>query len=453
MDLQRDSFDAGHDPTGRSPDLIIEGGMVLTMVDGREPLEKGRVLVRGDRILDIRSADEKEDDPPGVAILDAGGGVVMPGLVNAHTHAAMTLLRGFADDLPLATWLYERIFPAEAEYMNEESVHLGTLLACLEMIGSGTTTFSDGYFFQDATIRAAHQSGLRAVVAQGIIDFPAPGIPDPKENLLHGKRFMEKWRRFSDLITPGLFCHSPVTCSASTLVGAMEISRSFSVPLQIHLSETREEVDEIVRRSGSRPVRYLDGLGLLDEGLVAAHGIHLDDDEIGLLAGKGAKIVHVPESNMKLSSGVARVRDLLAGGITVALGTDGTASNNDLDLFREMDSAAKLSKVTDMDPVSLDAVSVLKMATADGAKALGLERTIGTLEPGKKADIIVVDLDRPHLVPLYNPCSTLVYSAVGSDVKHVLVNGKLLYKDRRFLTLDDQEIMAKVRELCRKVVP
>jgi 5-methylthioadenosine/S-adenosylhomocysteine deaminase len=435
------------------PDLVIEGGIALTMVDGTVPVVGARILIRGDRIVGIHSAEEKSILPAGVEVLDAGGGIIMPGLINGHTHAAMTILRGFADDLPLSAWLHQRIFPAEAKYLNEESVYLGALLACLEMISSGTTTFSDGYFFQDATVRAAQLAGLRAVVAQGVIDFPAPGVPDPKENLSNGRRFMERWLHVSDLITPGLFCHSPVTCSDRTLTGAMEISRSFSVPLQIHLSETRDEVDEIVRRTGTRPVAYLDGIGLLSEELIAAHAIHLDDDEMELLAARGVKIVHVPESNMKLGSGVARVQSMLARGITVALGTDGTASNNDLDLFKEMDIAAKLSKVFEMDPVSLDAVSVLKMTTSHGAKALGLEKAIGTLEPGKKADIIVVDLETPHLVPLYNPFSSLVYSAMGSDVKHVVVNGRVLYRDRQFLTLDACEVMEKVGELCRKIVP
>jgi len=433
------------------PDLVIDGGTALTMVDGMPPLHDARIVVRGNRIKEIQSGRNKGAFPSGAEVLNAEGAIVMPGLVNGHTHAAMTLFRGFADDLPLSTWLYQRIFPAEAKYLNEETVYWGALLACLEMIGSGTTTFSDGYFFQDATIRAAHQAGLRAVVAQGVIDFPAPGVPDPKENLVKGREFLVRWKRFSDLITPGLFCHSPVTCSDNTLVRAMEISKSFSTPLQIHLSETEEEVDTVLRKTGERPVRHLDRLGMLWEGLVCAHAVHLDDEEIRILSERDVRVVHVPESNMKLSSGVAKIQDMLDRGITVALGTDGSASNNDLDLFGEMDSAAKLSKVSEGNPVSLDAFTVLKTATISGAKALGLEKDIGTLEPGKKADIIVVDLASPHLVPLYNPFSTLVYSALGSDVKHVVVNGRILYKDRRCLMLDPREIMGKVRGICREM--
>lgn len=432
-------------------DMMIRGGTLLTMVDGEPPLENGRVYVKGDRIIDIRSGSEEKELSPPLEILDARDCIIMPGLVNGHTHAAMTLFRGFADDLPLHTWLYQRIFPAEAKYLDSDSVYWGTLLACLEMISSGTTTFSDGYFFQDSTARAVHHSGLRAFVAQGVIDFPAPGVPDPKENLLKAKEFLERWKGVSDLITPCLFCHSPVTCSDSTMQQARKISQTYSIPLQIHLSETAEEVNEVIKKTGVRTVRHLDRLGLLYEGLIAAHAIHLDDDEIRLLSERSVKIVHVPESNMKLGSGVARIPDMLERGLVVAIGTDGCGSNNDLDLFLEMDMAAKLSKVFQMDPVCLDAPSVLKMATSRGATALGLEKEVGTLEPGKKADIIVVDLRKPHLIPVYNPFSTLVYSASGSDVKHAMVNGRLLLKDRQSLTLDACEIMGKVNEICRKI--
>ncbi|MBW1862933.1 MAG: amidohydrolase, partial [Deltaproteobacteria bacterium] len=375
----------------------------------------------------------------------------MPGLVNAHSHTAMTLFRGLADDLPLKQWLFEKIFPAESKYLNSETVFWGTLLGCLEMIASGTTTVLDGYFFQDETVRAVHRSGLRALIAQGVIDFPAPGVSDPKENLKKGKEFIEKWIGFSDLITPGLFCHSPVTCSDRTLRSAMEISGDFHLPLQIHLSETSEEVIEIKNKTGQSPVHYLDKLGLLNDGLIAAHAVHVDNEEMELLARKNVKIVHVPESNMKLSSGVARVSEMIRMGLTVGLGTDGCASNNNLDLFQEMDSAAKMGKVFTLNPVNMDAGTVLKMATSWGAKILGLEKEIGTIEVGKKADIIVVDLQSPHLVPLYNPLSTLVYSASGADVKDVIVNGEILMKERAFQNLDPNEIIERVSAISRKI--
>ncbi|MEW6669975.1 MAG: amidohydrolase [Thermodesulfobacteriota bacterium] len=421
------------------------------MVEGEAPIQNARVHVREGHIVAVCKAEDTPPYPEGAEILDAGKGIILPGLINGHGHAAMTLFRGLADDLPLNAWLFEKIFPAEARHLNPETVYWGALLACLEMIASGTTTFLDGYFHQEGTVRAVHRAGLRALIAQGIIDFPAPGVPDPRDNLKVGREFLEQWLHFSDLITPGLFCHSPVTCSDRTLVEAMDISRSHSVPLQIHLSETQEEVSAVLRRTGVRPAFHLENLGLLGEGLIAAHAIHLDDAELELLSLRVPKVVHTPESNMKLASGVARVPEWVDRGLCPGLGTDGCASNNDLDLFREMDTAAKVGKVFTMDPTRLSASIVLKMATVWGAGVLGLEREIGTLEVGKKADIIVVDLRSPHHVPLYQPFSTLVYSTSGSDVRHVVVNGRLLLKDRRFLTLDAEEIMARVREISREI--
>ncbi len=434
------------------PDLVIEGGTVITMAKGQKPVSDARVYVGAGRILDVCGRDEDGPTPdPHAEIIDAHNAIIMPGLINGHTHAAMTLFRGFADDLPLKEWLYQKIFPAEAEFLNPETVYWGSLLGCLEMIASGTTCLADGYFFQDETVRAVHESGLRGLIAQGVLDFPAPGVEDPKENLKVAREFIERWFSFSDLITPGMFCHSPLTCSDRTLAGALEISRSFGVPLQMHLSETRDEVVEIIKKTGRRPVHYLDRLGLISEDLIAAHAIHLDDSEIACLKEKGAKVVHVPESNMKLCSGVSHVAEMLNMNLKVGLGTDGCASNNNLDLFCEMDTAAKLGKVMSHDPTALDAKTVLKMATSLGAEVLGLGKEIGTLEKGKRADIIVVDLNSPHLCPVYDPLSAMVYSANGADVKDVIVNGRLLMKDRKFISLDPVKIMEQVRGIARKI--
>jgi 5-methylthioadenosine/S-adenosylhomocysteine deaminase len=436
-----------------NPDLIIENGLLLTLVEGDEPVQRATLLIQGDRISGILASGEERPSIKGVQVLDATDCLIMPGLVNAHGHTAMTLFRGLADDLPLKQWLFEKIFPAEAAHLSEETVYWGALLGCLEMIASGTTTVSDGYFFQDGTARAFEKAGLRALVAQGVIDFPAPGVPDPNQNLAVGKAFIERWEHASERIRPGLFCHSLSTCSDRTLQEAMALSREFSLPLQIHLSETKVEVEEVIRRTGKRPVAHLSALGLLNESLIGVHAIHLDDEEIDLLARNKTRIVHSPESNMKLASGMARVTEMLKKGIVLGLGTDGCASNNDLDLFREMDTAAKLSKVRTLDPVTLGAATVLKMATVWGAEVLGLEQEIGTIEAGKKADIITVDLEKPHLVPLYNPLSTIVYSASGADVKDVIVNGKVLMKDRAFTALDAEEVMARVREISGKIRP
>jgi 5-methylthioadenosine/S-adenosylhomocysteine deaminase len=433
----------------RGREIVIRGGTLLTMVEGEPPVHDALLTIRGNRIIDIRQG--KYPDPHDAEIIDATEGIIMPGLVNAHGHTAMTLFRGFADDLPLKEWLFTKIFPAESAFLNPEHVYWGALLGSLEMIASGTTTISDGYFYQDATAKAFKKAGLRALVAQGVIDYPAPGVPDPSENLLVGKRFIERWLRASDLIRPGLFCHSLTTCSERTLRAAMEISRDFSLPLQVHLSETRAEVDEVFSRTGTKPAFYLDSLGLLSGSLIAVHGVHLQDEEISLMRLRGTGVVHCPESNMKLASGVARTSRMIEMGVTLGLGTDGAASNNNLDLFQEMDTAAKLDKVYTLNPMNMEAGTLLKMATRWGAKLLGLEQEIGTLEKGKKADIIVVDLRTPHLAPLYHPFSSLVYSACGADVKDVVVDGKILMKDRKMLHLDAQEIMARVREISAKI--
>jgi 5-methylthioadenosine/S-adenosylhomocysteine deaminase len=433
------------------PDLIIEDGTLLTMVEGEKPIQHATLLIQGGRIAGILTSREEPSSFKGAQVLDARDCIIMPGVVNAHGHTAMTLFRGLADDLPLKQWLFEKIFPAEAKHLNEQTVYWGALLGCLEMTASGTTTVSDGYFYQDATARAFQKAGLRALIAQGVIDFPAPGVPDPTQNLVVGKKFIERWEHVSELIRPGLFCHSLTTCSDKTLQEAMRLSQEFSLPLQIHLSETEEEVEEVIRRTGIRPVLHLDRLGLLNERLIGVHAVHLEDEEIEILARSKVKIVHCPESNMKLASGMARVTEMLKKGIVLGLGTDGCASNNNLDLFKEMDTAAKLGKVRTLDPVNMGAATVLKMATVWGAKVLGLEKEIGTIEVGKKADIITVDVNKPHLVPLYNPMSTIVYSASGSDVKDVVVNGRVLMKNRTFTALDAEEVMAKVREISEKI--
>ncbi len=439
--------DPGHHPI--SADIVIHGGILLSMVEGQPPLDHAAVYVQGDKIVDIRPNMPAPRPSQGSCTIDATGAIIMPGLVNAHGHTAMTIFRGLADDLPLKQWLFEKIFPAEAKHLSPDTVYWGALLGCAEMIASGTTTVSDGYFFQDATALAVHKAGLRALVAQGVIDFPAPGVPDPRDNLKVGKAFIEKWLPFSELLTPGLFCHSVSTCSEKTLQSAMDISSRYSLPLQIHLSETDQEVTEVLSRTGQRPAVYLDRIGLLDGPLIAVHAVHLDDGEIQLLAEKGCPVVHVPESNMKLASGRAKVSRMMKSGLRVGLGTDGCASNNNLDLFQEMGSAAKLCKVFTLNPVEMDAGTVLRMATLGGAEVLGMEREIGTIEIGKRADIIVIDLERPHLAPLYNPYSNLVYSASGADVRDVIVNGKILMRNRIFQGLDVEEVMGRVREIAR----
>jgi 5-methylthioadenosine/S-adenosylhomocysteine deaminase len=384
-------------------------------------------------------------------MLDAKGGIVMPGLVNTHTHLPMSLFRGLADDLPLSVWLNECIFPAEAKHINPESVRFGALLSCAEMILSGTTTCCDGYFYEDVVAAAVDDIGMRGVLGQGVIDFPAPGVPDPADNIKNAVAYAEKCQGLSHLIQPSIFCHSPYTCSEETLKRAKAAADSKGLVFQIHVAETREEYVQFQTESGMTPVKYLDRIGIVDPNTLLIHAIWLDPDDIEIISKRKAKVSHTPESSMKLASGIAPVSDLLKAGVTVGLGTDGCASNNDLDLFREMDTAAKLHKVNVLDSTVMNARTILHMATMGGAKAIGLDDVIGSLETGKQADIVVVDTRKPHLVPMYNPESQIVYAANGQDVKDVIVSGKILVRDGKVLTVNLEDILEKVRGISEDI--
>jgi len=384
------------------------------------------------------------------SVIDASRRLVMPGLINCHTHAAMTLFRGLADDLPLMRWLNDHIFPAEAAHVSAEMVYSCSLLAAAEMLLSGTTTVADGYFYEEMAAQAFSEIGIRAVAAQGIIDFPAPGVPDPSKNLETAERFLRDWQTTNERITPALFCHSPYTCNARTLTGTKKLTEDLGAFLYIHLAETKEEVTQIKEATGMTPGRYLETLGLLGERTTCIHGIHLDDTELDLLASTRTKVVICPESNMKLASGCARLPAMLTLGISVGLGTDGCASNNDLDLFGEMDSCAKLHKLVAKDPTVVTAAQVLDMATNKGAEVLGQTAHIGSLALGKKADLILLDLRQPHLTPFYNR-DLLVYAARGADVTDVFVDGRRVVADRQLITIDLEKVMADVQQLSRSL--
>jgi len=437
-------------PDSREPlDLLVTGGTLLTMNATMEILEEPAIGIREGRIAFVRSG--LTDLPEARERLDATGCAVLPGLVNTHTHAAMVCFRGLADDLPLMEWLQRHIWPAEAKYVNREMVYAGTVLAMAEMLLSGTTTFCDSYFYSSSVARAAVDAGMRAVVAQGFIDFPTPDSPDPSRQIEIAEKFVGAWRDRSPLVTPSLFCHTPYTCSTETLKTIKGTARRVDVPFQTHLSETREEVGIIHRRFGMSPVDYLDSIGVLDERTVAVHCNWMEEEELDLLAARGVKVSHNPESNLKLAAGMAAVPKMLRRGIAVGLGTDGCASNNDLDLFGEIGTAAKIHKLTEMDPTAMDAATVLRLATIGGAEVLGLEREIGSVEPGKWADLILLDLDKPHFTPLFNVCSHLVYAARGSDVTTAVVGGRIVMKDRRLLTIDLPAAMEGVRRIGRKI--
>ncbi|MGD9320652.1 MAG: amidohydrolase [Desulfobacteraceae bacterium] len=428
-------------------DLLIKNGTILTMDTQNAIIKDGVLGIKGDTISYIGSGDGKEFQ--GKRTIDAKGGLILPGLINGHTHAAMTLFRGLADDLPLMEWLNNYIFPAESR-MDADFVYSGTLLACAEMIMSGTTTFCDMYLFEDEVARAAKEAGMRSLVGEVLYDFDSPNYGPMENGLKYTEDLINKWQG-DPLVSIAVEPHSLFTCSPELLSRCNELALKCNVPLIIHVAETRSEIDEVKKRYGKGPVEHLKSLRLLGPQLIADHCVHLGEEDIKMFAENDVKAIHNPESNMKLASGIAPVPDMLKSNVTVGLGTDGCASNNNLDLFAEMDMAAKLHKISTMDTTVMDAVTVMRMATIEGAKALGMGEITGSLEKGKKADVIILDTKKPHLTPMYNPFSHLVYSARGNDVTHCIINGQLLMEDRKLLGIDLYEIMEKARQKSRDV--
>lgn len=430
-------------------DLLVTEGLILTMNPAMEILKGAALAVRNGAIVELGPTERLRERYHPSQVLDARGCAVLPGLINAHTHASMTIFRGLADDLPLMDWLQHYIFPAEA-HLRAEWVRWGALLACAEMLLSGTTTFCDMYLFEEEVARAAKQAGMRALVGEVLYDFPSPNYGPIEEGFRYTEELIQRWAG-DPLVRIAVEPHAPFTCSPELLKKARQIANMHGAPLIIHLSETQHELERILELYGKSPVRHLQHLGVLDGPTVADHVVWVDDEEIRILGEHQVGAVHNPESNMKLASGVAPVGRMLSAGVAVGLGTDGAASNNDLDLFGEMDAAAKLHKVFARDPTTMDALTVLRMATCLGARALGMEAMVGSLEPGKRADMILVDLGSPHLTPLYDVVSHLVYAARGADVRTVIVEGRILVEDRQLLTLDMQEIFQMINEISREV--
>jgi 5-methylthioadenosine/S-adenosylhomocysteine deaminase len=434
----------------REVDFVISGGTVLVLDENNTILSNGAIAIDGSNIAAVGKAEDIGRAFRGRRVIDAEGSLLMPGLINSHTHAAMTCFRGIADDLALMDWLNHFIFPAEAKNVNPELAYWGTLLACVEMIKSGTTTFCDMYIFENEAARAAHEAGMRCLLGEVLFDFPSPNLKTPAEGLSYTERLIQEWAD-DPLVNILVEPHALYTCSPDLLTGAKKLADRYKVPLGIHLLENLSEKAQLESKFGRKAVTFLKDAGFLDERFIAFHCVCLDDEDMKIMADHGCKIVHNPESNMKLASGVAPVPDMLNLGLTVGLGTDGCASNNNLDMFQEMDSAAKLHKVHRLDPTVMPAETVLRMATCEGAKALGMEHLVGALKPGMKADIILLDLNKPHLTPLYNPCSHLVYAAGGADVDTVFINGRLIMENRRLLTIDEEQAMTRVREIALRV--
>ena len=432
-------------------DLLITNSTILPLADdSAECIARGYLAISGEEIVALGPMNELPANATAGTTIDGTGTLTMPGLVNTHNHAAMTLFRGLADDLPLMEWLNNHIFPAEAKFVNHEMVYWCSKLAAAEMIRSGTTCVADGYFHEDAAAGAFRDAGIRAVAAQGVVDFPAPGVPNPTENINAVEQFIETWQGKDPLITPAIFCHAPYTCSPETLQRGKELAGERKVPFFIHLAETEFEVQESIRQHGVTPTRHLYRLGVLDQNTIAAHCVWLNDEDRQLLAETGAKVASCPGSNMKLAAGIAPLAELHRQGTAIGLGTDGCASNNNLDLFEEMDLAGKLQKTKHLDPTLLPAADILKMATSTGARVLGLGEQTGSLTVGRKADCIMLDLNQANLTPFYGP-TLLPTAASGHDVRTTIINGRLVMHDRRMLYFDEAETMAKVRELAGKV--
>ncbi len=425
-------------------DQLIFNAIIVTVNDRFDIFDDGALGIKDGRIAYVGEKPSNISFFNATEIIDARGGVVLPGLINTHTHLPMTLFRGLADDLPLDQWLNEYIFPSEANHISSETAYWGALLACAEMMLSGTTTCCDGYFYESQVAAAVFQSGMRGVLGHGIVDFPAPGVPDPLKNVQTADQYIKKWDGKTEFIKPSIFCHSPYTCSKDTLKNAKAVAQQTGVLFQIHASETRQEVETCIKRHGFSPIGYLNYIGVLDNQTLLAHCVWIDDADLDIIAKTGAFVSHVPESNMKLGSGTAPVNQMISANIPVGLGTDGCASNNTLDMFRTMNVTAKLHKVCNLDPTVMNAKTILKMATINGAAAIGLKSEIGSLEIGKAADILIIDKRKPHLVPMYSPVSHLVYAVSGADVRHVFIGGQQVVKDRNLLTLDLDEIIEKI---------
>jgi 5-methylthioadenosine/S-adenosylhomocysteine deaminase len=439
-------------PVSAEPvDWIWTARYILPMDAQRRVIENGAVAIRGERIVAIGSQQEINRAYQPKQRLDRPDELIAPGLINTHTHAPMVLLRGVADDLRLQDWLEKYIFPAEARNVTPEFVRWGTRLACLEMLLSGTTTFTDMYYFEDVIAETAKECGMRGVLGETIIGFPSPDAKTPAETLRLTETFLERFRG-DPLITAAIAPHAIYTNSDETLRQARALANRYSAPLLIHLSETKRENEESLAKRGKTPTAALDSLGVFNGRTLAAHAVWTNDADLRILAERHTGIAHCPSSNMKLASGAAPVTKMLALGLAVGLGTDGPAgSNNDLNMFEEMDLASKLQKLIAADPEALPARQVIEMATIGGARALGLEKEIGSLEGGKRADLITVRLDRPHAVPLYDVFSQMVYALKGSDVRDVMVNGRVVVRDAQPLTLDPKSVLAKAEELGRKV--
>lgn len=427
---------------------IIFNARILTMNEEMEIIKNGSILIEKNCIKEIRPG---KIELPDAEYFDAEGMIVMPGFVNTHTHVPMTMLRGYADDLPLHTWLNDHIFPAEARLVTPENAVMATRLAFIEMIKSGTTCFNDMYFFEDIIAAEARKAGIRAVVGESLIDFPTPSFRTLDEGIARCESLVQQWYGH-ELIHPAVCAHSPYTCSKQTLRKAKDITEKYNIPLHIHVAETRQEAEDITTRTGLSPAAYLYSIGLLDRNVIAAHSVWLNPKDIELYARARTSVAHCPKSNLKLASGIADTDAYLKAGINVGIGTDGTASNNTLDMVEETRFAALLPKGVHYDPEAVSAKTALRMSTINGAKALGLAHLTGSLEPGKRADLIVVHADASNMIPVYDEYSAIVYAANSKNIRSSMVNGKWIMLNREVMNIDKEETMNAMRRFPESIV-
>ena len=425
--------------TRRSVDLLILGGTVVTMDANRRVLEDGGIAISAGRIVAIGPRVEIERGYQSQTTIDAKGKLITPGLINGHTHIPMVLFRGLADDLDLQDWLTKYIFPAEAKNVSEEFVRVGTRLGLAEMIRGGTTTYCDMYYFEDAIADETSKAGVRGVLGETVIDFPVADNKTNADAMAYVEKFVKRWQG-NDLIVPAIAPHAPYTVSEEHLKAARAFSDRTGAPIVTHVSETKKELEDSLKAKNGSPVQYLERIGFLNDKVIAAHMVWPQGDDLETLKRRGVGVIHNPQSNMKLASGVAPVPKMLAEGLLVGLGTDGAASNNDLNIWEEMDTVAKLHKVFSGDPKIISALQAFELATIRGAQALHLDKEIGSLETGKRADLLLIERDSLNQTPMYNLYSDLVYAAKANDVETVIINGRIVMRDCKLLTLDEPTI-------------
>lgn len=432
----------------KKADLILTDiSYILTMDENFTEYKNADIVIKDEKIIDI--GENKKNEYFGKTIV-CKDKIAIPGLINTHTHAAMTLLRGYGSDNPLKVWLEEYIWPAEGKFVSYEFVKDGSSIACYEMLRNGITTFVDMYFFEDAVAESIKTAKIRGVLCTGILDFPTPGAKSPDEGLKKTEDFIKQFEK-DEYVYPCVGPHAPYTCSPNTLKKAMDLAEKYDVLFHIHVSETKHEVNEIKEKYGETPVKHLDKIGVLNDRVLTAHMVYPTEEEIEILAKRGVKVAHCPESNLKLASGIAPIPKMLEAGITIGIGTDGTASNDDLDLIGEIATCAKLHKGVNLDPTVVNARQALAMATIGGAKSIRLEDKLGSLETGKLADIILIDINDPHLQPIFDPYTHIVYSSTGKDVDTVIVNGNIVVSEKKVLTLCKDELVEKAKNWGEKI--